>query len=385
MIYQYHLAQKTTVFQSELFALKMAATLIINGSFGPQKWVSGSRSITIYSDCQAAILALRNVWVKTKLVQETLDLLDQASQTCKSLTIRWVKSHIGHEFNELADTAARNGRDDDVAPDWESPLLAKAVMHSEIDKMTLDLWKREWNEVVGCRQTRHFYPEGPRNSFFKSFICLPKPIAGQLVQAMTGHTFLNRHQAIIDETERQNTINALKIIEGNDHPNADDDGNAIIDAPDPKCRRCLMGDETPLHLLSECDQLATLRLQIFGKEELVAPGEVPDFSAFPPYQLIAFFREAKFDTLTMRPFRAQYLPTNTSNEDSNKGMRDQKRNADLLGKEWTSKYLFRLPLKMGRRAPKSSESDDVDSTNGSGDNGNATMLSQPLELIVHND
>ena len=76
MKYTYHLDKRTTVYQSELFALKMAATLILAGSTGPGKWVSPSRDVTIHSDNQASILALNSVWVKTKLVQETLDLMD---------------------------------------------------------------------------------------------------------------------------------------------------------------------------------------------------------------------------------------------------------------------------------------------------------------------
>merc|ERR1712242_347577 len=102
-----------------------------------------------------------------------------------------------------------------------------------------------------------------------------------------------------DESERQIIITALE--EDEIYPNADNDGNAIIDAADPKCSRCKIGDETPLHLLTGCKPLATLRLQIFGRAELVGPGEVPDFSDIPAYKLIAFFREAKFDTLTMLP------------------------------------------------------------------------------------
>ena len=54
----------------------------------------------------------------------------------------------------------------------------------------------------------------------------------------------------------------------------------------------------------------------------------------------------------MKPFTAQYLPTHTSNEDSNKGLRAQKKHGDEEGQKWTSKYLFRLPLKMGRRRKK---------------------------------
>ena len=207
--------------------------------------------ITINSDNQACILALNNVWVKSKLVKETLDLMDQAANCCQSLVIRWVRSHSRHEGNELADQAARDGRDDNVNPDWETPLLSKAVMHSEIDKMATQLWKRTWNEVIGCRQTRHFYPEGPRPSFYKSIINLPKPIVSHLVQLITGHTHLKRHQAIIDESDRQRIISALQKNET--FPNADEDGNAIIDAPDPKCSRCNDGDETPLRFHYETE------------------------------------------------------------------------------------------------------------------------------------
>ena len=282
--------------------------------------------------------------MKSKLVKETLDLLDRASTCCKSLRLRWVRAHRKHLGNELADQAARQGRDDNVTPDWDSPLLAKAVMHNEIDKMALRLWKWTWNEVIGCRQTRHFFPLGPRVAFSKSILALPRQIVGQLVQVLTGHTHLKRHQAVIDDTERMRYLEALQW------DNADDDGNAIIDAPDPKCSRCNNGDETPLHLLAECDPMATLRLRIFGKEKLVAPGETPDFSDLPVYQLISFFREAKFETLSMKPFAAQYLPTNTSSEESNQGLRDRKKKGDEDGKKWTSKYLFHIPLKRGYKS-----------------------------------
>ena len=149
------------------------------------------------------------------------------------------------------------------------------------------------------------------------------------MQILTGHTHLKRHQAVIDESERQGYLEAL----GWD--NADDDGNAIIDAADPRCSRCNDGDETPLHLLSECRPLATLRHSIFGRADLVGPGEIPDFSDIPVYKLISFFREAKFETLTMLPFRDQYIPTKTSNEDSNRSLRDRKKKADEKDFEWT--------------------------------------------------
>ena len=351
--YQYKLGNKTTVFQAEVFAQKMAATLIINGTQGPDAW-AGNRPITIHTDSQASILALDRVWIKSQLVEQTLDLLDRAANCCPKLSIRWVKSHIGHLGNELADQAARDGRDDSVAPDWETPLLAKAVMHAEIEKMATRLWEKVWDEVIGCRQTRHFFPKGPRPSFYKQLINLPRIIVGQLIQILTGHTFLNRHQAVIDESERQ------RIIEANDFDNADDDGNAIIDAPNPKCSRCNNGEETPLHLLTECDDLATTRLQIFGREKLVDPGEIPDFSDLPVFKIVAFFREAKFDTLPMHPFLDQYLPTDKSSNAEDGGMVEAKKASHVEGNKWMTKYLYRIPSDpIKRKKSKEEELDDL--------------------------
>ena len=104
------MGEKTTVFQSEIFAQKMAATLIINGSTGPNKWV-GEEPIIINTDNQATLGALRNVWIKSKLVKETIDLLDKAAQCCPLLTIRWVKAHVegsvAHKGNAKADDLAK--------------------------------------------------------------------------------------------------------------------------------------------------------------------------------------------------------------------------------------------------------------------------------------
>ena len=77
-IYSYHLGDKTTVFQSEVFGQKMAANLILNGSFGTMDWVASkaNKGITIHTDNQASLWALNNVWVKSELVHETIEMLD---------------------------------------------------------------------------------------------------------------------------------------------------------------------------------------------------------------------------------------------------------------------------------------------------------------------
>ena len=64
---------------------------------------------------------------------------------------------------------------------------------------------------------------------------------------------------------------------------------------------------------------------------------------------MAFFREAKFETLPMHPFLDQYLPTDRARNAEDRGMLDAKTKASKQGMEWTSQYLFHIPLEKKRR------------------------------------
>merc|ERR1712242_4651 len=179
-------------------------------------------------------------------------------------------------------------------------------------------------------------------------------------------TFLKRHQAIIDGAERQRIVEAFKFNNDDEFPNADDDGNAIIDAPDPSCSRCGEGEETPLHLLSDCEALGTTRMRIFGKENLVEPGAVPDFSDLPVFKIVSFFKEAKFETLPMHPFLDQYLPTNKGRNADDQGMIDAKKQGFVEGDKWISQYLFHIPLeKKQRKKTRQEDLEDLQESDNS--------------------
>ena len=160
-------------------------------------------------------------------------------------------------------------------------------------------------------------------------------ICGQVVQLLTGHTHLKRHQAIIDDSERQRII----AVTGG---NADSNGNAIIDAPDASCSLCQAGEETPLHLLSECDAVATLRKDTFGREDLVVRGSVPDFSDIPLHKLVSFFKDARLEQYRMRPNLEEYYPTNLSTDGSNQSREERRKAAHLDGNKKLARYLYHM-------------------------------------------
>ena len=69
------------------------------------------RTITIFTDCQAALKALKSVTVRSKLVLlECLGCLDELASH-NSVQLVWVMGHEGILGNEKADELAKKGAD----------------------------------------------------------------------------------------------------------------------------------------------------------------------------------------------------------------------------------------------------------------------------------
>ena len=118
----------------------------------------------------------------------------------------------------------------------------------------------------------------------------------------TGHCFLNRHQALIDNSERAHIISKLP-------ENEQVEGGLIIPVSSATCRRCGIGEEKPEHLMSECVDLAPLRLRIFAH-----PFPEPPYTDFKVFQIVAFLREVKLQSLEMRPYLEEYDPASLPEE-----------------------------------------------------------------------
>ena len=84
----YRLGPNVSVYQSELQAIKKAAQFLLKNN----KDIRGEICV-IYVDNQAAIKSLGGYKTKSKLVINTVQLLNGAAKFCDKLIIRWVRSH----------------------------------------------------------------------------------------------------------------------------------------------------------------------------------------------------------------------------------------------------------------------------------------------------
>ena len=219
LTYSFRLRDQTSVFQSEVWALKKAAEILLENIYSNpplgQVWVRAGRQIQFYSDSQSALKALSSSIVKSRVVKETMEMLDKLATVASSVTLNWVRGHDGHTGNINADTAADEGRTayNVFSPDSPDPPLA--ALKLDCDKAATDFWKASWKFEEGktCSQTRLWFPNGPRPDFAFDILRLPRVMCSQVLQFVTGHSFLNRHQALIDNAERDQIDGLLSLID----------------------------------------------------------------------------------------------------------------------------------------------------------------------------
>ena len=70
-----------------------------------------------------------------------------------------------------------------------------------------------------------------------------------------------------------------------------------------------MKEEKPEHIMSECEDLAPLRLRIFAH-----PFPKPPYTDFKVFQIVSFLKEVKLQSLEMRPYLEEYAPTSIPEE-----------------------------------------------------------------------
>ncbi len=92
-----NLDSRNSVFQAEVCAIKSTIDTLGN--------MEGSTDVTLYSDSQAA---LKKFFVQSKLLRDCIGSLNTVGKDQK-ITQHWVKAHVGHPGNELADELARTG------------------------------------------------------------------------------------------------------------------------------------------------------------------------------------------------------------------------------------------------------------------------------------
>ena len=246
------LGNYTTVFQAEVIALGECCRSLKN------KGVNG-KIIRIYIDSQAAIKAMDSYIITSKIVLETKLILNQISEV-NNVEIRWIKSHIGHLGNEVADRLAKRGSCQQFS--GVAPILpiTKAAIRTGVDRWGEKRHQEIWNEMTDennpkrkCRQTRMLVP-AVINKIWKTLNNQTRKGAMIATQVLTGHASLNRH------------LNLMNL-----------EDTAM-------CDNCGLEEETVEHFIGKCQVYSNLRYHMFGRQII----ETQDFVLFSIRDLLKF-------------------------------------------------------------------------------------------------
>ena len=172
---------------------------------------------------------MSNWKIKSKTVEKCIKSLNQLSLQTK-VELKWVKAHSNFSGNEFADYQAKLGtKNRTFKIDCPTPISwAKQL----IKQGSYQEWTHRWYYSKLARQTKIWFPSLNRK-FSRFLINLNRADLGLMVEMLTGHNRLNRHQSLVDK-----------------------------DVP-PTCRKCNEEEETAYHIVAACPRLLFKRWEAF--------------------------------------------------------------------------------------------------------------------------
>jgi ribonuclease HI len=219
-----------TIFQAEVTAILRACTHIKSNIAK----LTDYNQIDIISDSKASLQALQKNVTTSNLVKMCKTTIDDLNSQIP-VALHWIKAHVGHYGNELADQMAKKGTtmtNYDVEPilpvtnSWTSNNVKKFI-HQE--------WAKSWRALPEARQTKIFFPT-PHRHKSRKIMNYNRESFAELFRWISGHSFHRYHNSI----------------------------TRPLEFPDPTCRACGIHIEETSHLFAECPALAQTRYKILG-------------------------------------------------------------------------------------------------------------------------
>ena len=199
-------------------------------------------------DSQAALKSLSNPITSSDLVRKAKRLLNALGAN-NEILLQYIQAHKGWQNNETADKLANEGVHMELIPE-NIPAPSKCSIKATIESLIKEEWIQLWQNDPQYRQTKYFIAKPSR---VRALLLLqnPRETLGRMIRYLTGHAFLRYHNAI--------------VLQDRNPPQGD---NSCRLCEDPEM------DETPHHIITECDRLCQWRAENLGVYIL---GEYPQW------------------------------------------------------------------------------------------------------------
>jgi hypothetical protein len=220
------LGQYATVFQAKVFAiLACAHDIAAHGLPG--------KHVSIHSDSQAALKALRAIRTTSPLFHQCQEVLNDIS-TWHAVGLYWVPGHAGVQGNEIADGLPRNGSASGFVGPEPALGIPQQDLRSRINRWLGNQHQRRWWNLGDSQRQAWELISGPSRGTRIRLLSLTRAQSRVVTRLLTGHNTLRRHLHLMGLTDS------------------------------PLSRRCGAEDETSAHILCQCEALASIRQAYLG-------------------------------------------------------------------------------------------------------------------------
>jgi ribonuclease HI len=243
----YNSGPVATVYQAEAAAIGDAALDVIE--FWLDKPPVGEKKVTIFVDNQAILYAMQSRYISSATVLDAIQKLNMLGKDSE-ITIKWIRAHVGHEGNEIADQLANcvaKLKAEDV-----HPLLpvSKAALYMAIKKEALSIWQTRWDRNIQCRMSKIMWPTINKGKSMQ-LLQWSRHEYSIAVRHITGFSWTRYHRW---KCSKEIGIFVPKL-----------------------CRLCSGEEESSYHIIMECPRLMSLRRDCFGLSIL----PTTNYSQFP--------------------------------------------------------------------------------------------------------
>jgi ribonuclease HI len=261
-----YLGKMATIFQAEITAILQACSYIMNNI----NKLSEFKQIDIISDSKASLQSLRKNVTTSSIIKQCKISLDELNKQIP-IDLHWIKAHVGHFGNELADQNAKLGT---TRPNYDiEPILpvTKSWVTNRIQKFIHQEWTKSWRALPEARQTKIFFPT-PHKHKSRKIMNYGRESFAELFRWISGHSFHRYHNSI----------------------------TRPLEFPDPTCRACGIHIEETSHLFAECPALAQIRFRTLGLHVL------PENYNWTPDKLQNMIREISTKYPEETPYPRQF-------------------------------------------------------------------------------
>ena len=169
-------------------------------------------------------------------MNECIGLLN-AIGDCNTITLKWVRGHIGTLGNEVADDLAKAGAMAKFVGPEPAVGVSPAVVLSSIRGISTSKHDRHWQELDSCRQAKEFgIVRNPKKA--RLLLKLSRVNLRAAMCLLTGHGGFNKHLTVMGLSDSST------------------------------CPLCGQEEDTSAHLLCKCEAVHHKRLWCLGQSYL---------------------------------------------------------------------------------------------------------------------